>query len=126
MAPKKEEVPPHLNFAPLENAVESSRAAPPNIRKRWSSANANGGAALAAASLRDVNALLIESERKLTTPEGIPGRSWYKHELYAPGEYTGYAVKAIPAVREAMEQKHWKLAERRHRRVAQVLKTKPR
>jgi len=65
--------------------------------------------------------LLIQSERKLTTPEGLPGRFWYKHQLYAPGAYTGYAAKAIPAVRESLEQKKWKEAEQAAARVAQVL-----
>ena len=65
--------------------------------------------------------MLIESERELTTPQGLPGRPGYKHELYAPGEYTGYEAKAIPAVREAMEQKHWKLAEDGIVRVAKLL-----
>jgi N-acetylated-alpha-linked acidic dipeptidase len=68
-----------------------------------------------------VNQLLIQSERKLTTPEGLPGRFWYKHELYAPGTYTGYEAKAIPAVRENLEQKKWKDAEQAAARVAQVL-----
>ena len=65
--------------------------------------------------------MLLQSERKLTTPEGLPGRFWYKHELYAPGTYTGYAAKAIPAVREALEQKQWKQAEQAAARVARVL-----
>jgi len=51
----------------------------------------------------------------------LPGRFWYKHELYAPGTYTGYAAKAIPAVRENLEQKKWKEAEQSAARVAQVL-----
>jgi len=44
-------------------------------------------------------------------PRASPGRAWYKHQIYAPGVYTGYEAKAIPAVREAMEQKQWKQAE---------------
>jgi N-acetylated-alpha-linked acidic dipeptidase len=55
--------------------------------------------------------MLIDTERRLTNPEGLPGRSWYKHQIYAPGVYTGYEAKAIPAVREAMEQKQWNVAE---------------
>jgi len=58
-----------------------------------------------------VNRLLIESEHKLTTPDGLPKRPWYKHQLYAPGFYTGYAVKTVPAVRESIELKQWKQAE---------------
>jgi N-acetylated-alpha-linked acidic dipeptidase len=119
--PKREEIPPHLNFAPLDNAVEVLTRAAADYQKAFDRVNANGGAALASASVADVNALLIQSERKLTTPEGLPGRFWYKHELYAPGTYTGYAAKAIPAVRENLEQKKWKEAEQSAARVAQVL-----
>ncbi|MGC1620650.1 MAG: transferrin receptor-like dimerization domain-containing protein [Candidatus Acidiferrum sp.] len=109
--PKKEEVPPYQNFAPLENAVDAVTHSAAEYHKALEHANANGGAALAAASLDEVNRLLIESERKFITPEGLPGRKWYKHQLYAPGFYTGYAAKTMPAVREAIEQKEWKQAD---------------
>jgi N-acetylated-alpha-linked acidic dipeptidase len=121
VTPKKEAVPPHLNFAPLDNAVEDLTRSSTEYQKVVDRVSANGGAALARGSLLEVNALLIQSERKLTTPEGLPGRFWYKHELYAPGTYTGYAAKAIPAVRENLEQKKWKDAEQAAARVAQVL-----
>ena len=121
VTPKKEEMPPHLNFAPLDNAVEALTRSSAEYQKVFEHVSANGGAALASASLKEVNELLIQSERKLTTPEGLPGRFWYKHELYAPGAYTGYAAKAIPAVRENLEQKKWSEAERAAARVAQVL-----
>jgi N-acetylated-alpha-linked acidic dipeptidase len=121
VTPKKEEMPPHLNFAPLDNAVEDLAKSSAEYQKVLERVGGNGGAALASASLQGVNALLIQSERKLTTPEGLPGRFWYKHELYAPGAYTGYAAKAIPAVRENLEQKKWKEAEQAAARVAQVL-----
>ena len=105
MTPKKEEMPPHLNFAPLDNAVEDLARSSAEYQKVLDRVSANGGAGLAGASVQEVNQLLIQSERKLTTPEGLPGRFWYKHQLYAPGAYTGYAAKAIPAVRENLEQK---------------------
>ena len=69
------------------------------------------GTRFSAASIADVNKMLIESERKLTTPEGLPGRPWFKHQIDAPGQYTGYEAKTIPAVREAIEQKQWKQAD---------------
>jgi N-acetylated-alpha-linked acidic dipeptidase len=119
--PPKEEVPPHLNFAPLDNAVDKLNRSAEEYKKALGAANANGGAALARASLKEINEMLMQSEHKLTTPEGLPGRFWYKHELYAPGAYTGYAAKAIPAVREALEQKKWKQAEEAAARVAHVL-----
>jgi N-acetylated-alpha-linked acidic dipeptidase len=61
--------------------------------------------------LDSVNKLLIESERKLTLEKGLPGRPWYKHYVDAPGQYTGYAPKTLPAVREAIEMKKWKEAD---------------
>lgn len=121
VTPKKEELPPHLNFAPLDNAVEAVTRSAAEYQKAFERLNANGGTALASASLKEVNDLLMQSERKLITPEGLPGRFWYKHQLYAPGAYTGYAAKAIPAVRENLEQKKWKEAEQAAARVAQVL-----
>ena len=109
--PPPEEVPPHLNFAPLENAADALTQSAQRYHQAVEKASAHGGAALANASLGSLNELLIQSERKLTSPQGLPGRPWYKHEIYAPGVYTGYGVKTIPAVREPLEQKKWQLAE---------------
>jgi N-acetylated-alpha-linked acidic dipeptidase len=109
--PKKEEVPPYQNFAPLENAADAVTRSAADYRKALDHANANGGTALAAASLTEVNHLLIESERKFITQDGLPQRKWYRHQLYAPGFYTGYAAKTMPYVREAIEQKEWKQAD---------------
>jgi N-acetylated-alpha-linked acidic dipeptidase len=111
VAPQKEEVPPYLNFAPLKNAVATLNQAAARYREALNEAERNGGEALAHASLAAVNQQLIESERKLTNAQGLPNRPWYRHEIYAPGYYTGYAVKTIPAVREAIEQKQWSLAD---------------
>ncbi len=119
--PAIEEVPPHLNFAPLENALEKLTATAGEYRKAWEKAHENGGGALARASLRDLNARLIESERKLASSEGLPGRPWYKHQLYAPGAYTGYGVKTIPGVREAIEQKKWQEADEQLVLVGKIL-----
>jgi N-acetylated-alpha-linked acidic dipeptidase len=119
--PRAEVVPPHLNFAPFENAVDALTRSAAEYRKAFDQANANGGAALASASLAEVNKMLISSERKLTNAEGLPNRPWFKHQLYAPGFYTGYGVKTVPAVREAIELKQWKLADEGLVVVAHVL-----
>jgi N-acetylated-alpha-linked acidic dipeptidase len=111
VTPAAENVPPHLNFAPLENAAEEVTRSAGEYRKAFEQAEENGGSRLASASLAEVNHLLIESERKLTKSAGLPNRPWFKHQLYAPGFYTGYAVKTMPAVREAIEQKQWKRAD---------------
>lgn len=63
----------------------------------------------------------MESERRLTDPQGLPRRPWYKHMLYAPGVYTGYDVKTLPSVREAIEQKRYAEADAEILRVARVL-----
>ncbi len=119
--PSVEAVPLHLNFAPMENAVEALTRSAEEYHKALEQANANGGAALASSSLAEVNKLLIESERKLTNAEGLPNRPWFKHQLYAPGFYTGYGVKTVPAVREAIELKKWKQADEAIVVVARVL-----
>jgi len=119
--PPPEAIPPFLNFAPFENAVDRLNRSATEYRKALEQANANGGAALASSSLAEVNRLLIDSEHKLTSIEGLPNRPWYKHQLYAPGFYTGYAVKTVPAVRESIELKQWKQADDAIVKVAQVL-----
>ena len=114
--PHKEEIPPYLNFAPLQNAVDAlSKSA-----ERYHRASKNTSLETKK-SFESVNRKLIECERKLTSNEGLPGRPWFKHQIYAPGFYTGYGVKTIPAVREAIEQKQWKLAEEQISKVASVL-----
>ena len=105
--PKIEPVAPYLSFAPLENGADALARSAERYEKALAKLTANGGAALARASLDDVNRKLIASERALTDSRGLPNRPWFKHQIYAPGFYTGYAVKTIPAVREAIEQKHW-------------------
>jgi N-acetylated-alpha-linked acidic dipeptidase len=119
--PAAETVPLHLNFAPFENAVDALTRSAAEYHRALEQANANGGVALASPSLAEVNKMLIESERKLTTADGLPNRPWFKHQLYAPGFYTGYAAKTVPAVREAIEQKHWKQADEGIVVVARVL-----
>src|SRR4029077_12335933 len=51
-----------------------------------------------------MNAALRGAERALLTPQGLPHRSWFRHVIYAPGEYTGYAAVVIPGVNEALDK----------------------
>ena len=120
LAPRKAEpIPPFLNFAPLENAAARLSRSAERYERALDRASANGGAALARAGA--VNALLRQSEQALTLPEGLPGRPWFKNQVYAPGFYTGYGVKTIPGVREAIEQKQWKEVDLQIARAAGVL-----
>jgi N-acetylated-alpha-linked acidic dipeptidase len=71
--------------------------------------------------LAALNETLIHTERTLTRPEGLPNRSWYKHQIYAPGFYTGYGVKTLPGIREAVDAKQWQLATGEASKVAECL-----
>ena len=71
--------------------------------------------------IADLNRTLMQTERVLTRPEGLPNRSWYKHQIYAPGLYTGYGVKTLPGIREAVDAKNWGLAMQEAAKVAECL-----
>jgi len=118
--PPHADVPPFLNFAPLDNAAdaltESAARYQAALKKAWP-------AGVSAAALADLNQKLKESERRLTAPEGLLRRSWYKHMIYAPGVYSGYGVKTLPGIREAIEEKRWAEADSEIVRAAAVLES---
>jgi N-acetylated-alpha-linked acidic dipeptidase len=115
------EVPPHLNFAPLQNASEALTRGAERYQKALEKVSNNGELTVSPDALQALNQKLMQSERKLTSPEGLPGRPWFQHLIYAPGQYTGYDVKTIPGVREAIEQKNWKEADQQIVRAANAL-----
>lgn len=119
--PAKETVPPFLNFAPLENGMAALDRVTKDYDAAFTRANENGGSALARAALREANTKLIAVERALTLNSGLPNRPWFKHQIYAPGFYTGYGVKTLPAVRESIEQNEWKQADEEIVKVGKVL-----
>ena len=118
-APQPQAVPPRLDFGPLERAAQALGRSAEHYQRVVAAKRME--AFSPRASFRPVNQELLRSERTLTDANGLPGRPWYKHQLYAPGLYTGYAVKTVPAVREAIEQKQWTLAQQRIASVAQVI-----
>ncbi|NOY00282.1 MAG: M28 family peptidase, partial [Verrucomicrobia bacterium] len=110
--PKREKPVPHFNFAPLKNSLGRLQTAADAYE-----AVAAGGFVAS----EKINALLYTSERLLTRDEGLEGRTWYKHHIYAPGFYTGYGVKTIPGVREAIEQREYDEVARQVKIAAQVI-----
>ncbi|MGE0130854.1 MAG: M28 family metallopeptidase [Blastocatellales bacterium] len=86
-----------------KSAVRLKQAADDYDRGLRSIANTGG----APVETQALNALLYQSERKLLSEAGLPRRGWFKHQIYAPGFYTGYGVKTLPGAREAIEQKNW-------------------
>jgi N-acetylated-alpha-linked acidic dipeptidase len=107
IAPPALPVPPHLSFAALENAADSLTRAAEKYSKAYDKALGGGDSARAKSSLAAVDAILEHSEHVLTDSRGLPMRPWFQHLLYAPGFYTGYGVKTVPAVREAIEQRKY-------------------
>jgi N-acetylated-alpha-linked acidic dipeptidase len=120
-APAREEVPPHLNFAPMQNAIDSLTRSAKHYQLALAQKQADLGDDAIAAKLGVLNRELIESERRLTNADGLPRRPWYKHLLYAPGVYSGYGAKTVPGVREGIELKHYAEADAEIVRVARAL-----
>jgi N-acetylated-alpha-linked acidic dipeptidase len=118
LPPKPEAPAPALNFAPLENASEAIGRASTRFEKAYGAA---ASTSQPPASLAQVNDVLRRSDQALLLPDGLPKRPWYRHSLYAPGYYTGYGVKTVPGVREAIEQRDWKLADVEIGRAADAL-----
>ena len=93
---------PFIDFSPLQNALAELEKSTNQSSEAWSKSMMNNTDHAA------MNKALYRAEQQLLAPQGLPRRSWYKHTLYAPGFYTGYGVKTIPGVREAIEQRNWK------------------
>jgi N-acetylated-alpha-linked acidic dipeptidase len=94
-----------IDLAPLKSAVKSLAEGARRYEGALGRASGNGFKQVRQA--KSLNQLLYQSERKLTSEQGLPRRPWFRHQIYAPGFYTGYGVKTIPGVREAIEEKHW-------------------
>ncbi len=106
---------PALDFAPLKEGLEALKKSAANYETAFQKALETGAAARVNAL--ELDRALIRTERALLG-NGLPQRPWYRHRLYAPGLYTGYAVKTLPGVREAIERKQWEEAKK------QILETR--
>ena len=114
-APSVQSPPPRFDFAPLLDAQDSLSAAATRFDKSYNAWRDRGGVMQsgspagsdAHSSLSEVNHRLMRAERELMLTDGLKNRPWYKHSLYAPGFYTGYGVKTMPGIREAIEQAAW-------------------
>jgi N-acetylated-alpha-linked acidic dipeptidase len=92
-----------LDTAAANTAAKQMLSAAEALREKQLNAPASGDAAL--------NAALRKVEADLLSQEGLPNRSWYKHTIYAPGQYTGYAAVVIPGVNEALDAKKAEVAQ---------------
>lgn len=99
--PKTQSEVPKLDFKPLDNAVKHLQESAQKYQKSLN------GKMISPSVQKSLNEILLNSERALTNEKGLPKREWFKHQIYAPGFYTGYGVKTLPAIRESIEQRDW-------------------
>ncbi len=104
IAPKPKSEVLYIDFSSLQNAliILKNNADSLNIELKMYNAKPIP---------ENINIELYKGEQQLLIPGGLPRRGWYKHSLYAPGFYTGYGVKTLPGIREAIEQRNWKEAQ---------------
>ncbi len=118
VAPPAEEIPPYLNFAPLDNAATALSQAAAHYNKGIAGIQ---GKPLPQDRLNTLNQNLALAERKLISAQGLPRRPWMQHVLYAPGWYTGYSAKTLPGVREAIEEGRYAEADQQIAQAARAL-----
>jgi N-acetylated-alpha-linked acidic dipeptidase len=115
LPPKSKDPVPYIDFSPLQNALATLKQSVDRfdtLRKANPFPNTN---------VDRLNQLMYESERALLLPDGLPNRPWYKHAIYAPGFYTGYGVKTLPGIREAMEQRKWDVMRQQMNEVSKAI-----
>jgi N-acetylated-alpha-linked acidic dipeptidase len=104
----------HRELAHLKKSAEAYESRYQHSLDKTSTASAD--------RLTAANELLFRTERSMLLPAGLPGRDWYKHQIYAPGLYTGYGSKTLPGIREAAEAARWDDANRQAEALAGVLR----
>lgn len=100
-APTAKSEVPAIDFTPLTTSLEALKASANKLSDKLESARAS------AVDHKTLNETVYKAEQQLLSPNGLPRRPWYKHTIYAPGFYTGYGVKTMPGIREAIEQRSW-------------------
>ena len=116
--PKAKDRVPYLSFASLRNAIQGIEQSAVTLDSEIRRVLESG---LTAVQREAVNEVLITTERLMTNDDGLPRRPWFRHQVYAPGFYTGYGVKTLPGIREAIEQRNWEEATEQIELVAEML-----
>ncbi len=105
ITPKDKETVPVLDFSKLKVSLDSLQKSANELYEWQKKLNNTPGT-----KNEKLNTALFQAEKQLLIPDGLPRRAWYKHAIYAPGFYTGYGVKTLPGIREAIEEGHWQEA----------------
>jgi N-acetylated-alpha-linked acidic dipeptidase len=105
---------PKIDFSTLTESIELLKKSSDNLASAWAKASKSTG------DHKALNEHLYHAEQQLLS-SGLPRREWYKHTIYAPGFYTGYGVKTLPGIREAIEQRNWDEAQKQIAVVTQAI-----
>jgi N-acetylated-alpha-linked acidic dipeptidase len=119
--PPIDPVPPYMNFAPMKNAIDKMKKSAERYSKALAKFRSATDGTVSVSSVETVNADLLGISRLFLNDKGLPGRPWFKNQIYAPGAYTGYGAKPVAAVREFMDEKKWKEADEQIPMVAEVI-----
>lgn len=114
--PQQKDAVPFLDFSPLQNSLAAMQTATDSLHSKWMREMKTPQ------QVNTFNQGLYKAEQELLLANGLPRRSWYKHSIYAPGFYTGYGVKTLPGIREAIEQRRWTEAQEQIGVVANAIK----
>jgi N-acetylated-alpha-linked acidic dipeptidase len=106
---------PQIAFKPLTDALSALKKSTDQLAATWQSAVNTSD------KHKKLNEKLYQAEQQLLSTDGLPRRPWYRHTIYAPGFYTGYGVKTIPGIREAIEQRNWTEAQQQIEVVAKQI-----
>lgn len=116
--PKEKGFVPYLDFSLLENSMME-------LKKNAEEFNSLSNQALLKSpeQQKELNKALYMIEHSLINEDGLPRRPWYKHQIYAPGYYTGYGVKTMPGIREGIEQRAFSEAQDNIYKVSKSIST---
>ncbi len=113
--PKPKSEVPNVDFTQLQTALSKLQQAAKNYQTAMQNKQVSPAAA------KQLDQILFQTERALTGENGLPRRPWFRHQIYAPGFYTGYGVKTLPGVREAIEERNFDEAKQQIRITAQTI-----
>lgn len=100
-APQAKGEVPAIDFSALTTSLAALKTSADKLAAAINTASA------ANIDHKALNETIYKAEQQLLSPAGLPRHPWYKHSIYAPGFYTGYGVKTLPGIREAIEQRNW-------------------
>ncbi len=92
---------PNIDFSALTAALDALKASADKLAITMNNTPVQNS------DYKNLNEALYRAEQQLLSADGLPRRPWYRHTIYAPGFYTGYGVKTLPGIREAIEQRNW-------------------